>query len=61
MLFYEAGFLDAAYEKLYIGEYDVIEPPLLGYSENRTGPVSLGAFLVLPEIFSKKLPTNYAI
>jgi hypothetical protein len=53
MLFYEAGFLDVAYEKLYTGDYDVIEPPLLGYSENRTGPVSLGAFLVLPEIFSK--------
>ncbi len=54
MLFYEDGFIGVAHEKLISGSYDIIEPPLLGYPERKDGPISLGAFLMMPKLFSSR-------
>jgi hypothetical protein len=47
MLFFEAGFLEKAREVLIRDEFDIIEPPLLGFDGGTSKSVSLGAFMAM--------------
>ncbi len=53
-LFFEDGFLKEAFSRLHSEDFDIIEPPMLGFPEDLLSHASLGAFMMFKKNFANK-------